>query len=226
MTESEKKQEEGAPAPWSLPFALEPRTSLTYDQLNALMAPLNGNRVASRSQGGRQLSYLEAWDVKAALIRVFGFGGFSADVVEDEIVSINRETRTNNGQEYERIEVAAKVRLRLHIPALMCSYTETAVASQVGRDVGEVADFAVKTAASDALKRCAINLGSQFGLGLYNSGSLADPVRVLLEPAQRKVMVDGQAVANKEPEKKDPVAEAVAAVEQAGGEVVPNEEGA
>jgi hypothetical protein len=43
--------------------------------------------------------------------------------------------------------------------------------------------MAIKTAESDALKRAAINLGTQFGLSLYNNGSLQDVVvRTLIEP--------------------------------------------
>jgi hypothetical protein len=48
--------------------------------------------------------------------------------------------------------------------------------------IGEHHDNAVKTAASDALKRCAINLGTQFGLSLYDDGSLADVVRNTIAP--------------------------------------------
>ena len=36
--------------------------------------------------------------------------------------------------------------------------------------------MAVKTAESDALKRAAINLGTQFGLSLYQNGSLRDVI--------------------------------------------------
>ena len=50
---------------------------LNEAQVEQLLRPLNPSRVAKRSQAGRQLSYLEAWDVKAHLIRIFGFGGCS-----------------------------------------------------------------------------------------------------------------------------------------------------
>jgi hypothetical protein len=36
--------------------------------------------------------------------------------------------------------------------------------------------MAIKTAESDAIKRAAINLGTQFGLSLYNNGSTKDVV--------------------------------------------------
>lgn len=48
---------------------------ITPEQLKVLMSDLNRNRVKSRSQAGRSFSYLEGYDVKATLIRVFGFGG-------------------------------------------------------------------------------------------------------------------------------------------------------
>ena len=56
-------------------------------QYEQLLKPLNDTRVAKRGQAGRQLSYLEAWDVKAHLIRIFGFGGWSADVLESSLAS-------------------------------------------------------------------------------------------------------------------------------------------
>lgn len=173
----------------------------TQQQLNALMAPLNGNRVSSRSQGGRSLSYLEAWDVKAALIRVFGFANWSADVVESKVLRMEKDVPafTGSGQSKVRKQdadgkpdfnwsVTAMATLRLTIHMTGATYTETAIASQTGPDVGEVSDFAMKTAESDALKRCAINLGTQFGLGLYNNGGLGDVVRVLLDPTQKDIL--------------------------------------
>src|SRR5206468_12576286 len=40
-------------------------------------------------------------------------------------------------------------------------------------DYGDAHDFAAKNAVSYALKRCATDLGDQFGLSLYNKGQLA-----------------------------------------------------
>ena len=202
-------------------------------QLQALMAPLNGNRVSSRSQGGRSLSYLEAWDVKAALIRVFGFGNFSSDVVESRIIRMERDVPAYSGSGDSRKRktdaegqpdfnwsVTAMVTLQLRIHLTGATYTETAIASQTGPDVGEVADFAVKTAESDALKRSAINLGTQFGLGLYNNGGLGDVVRVLLDPDQREVL-EGTRPKNEDAVKSEPDADPVALLQaQAGAEVV------
>jgi recombination DNA repair RAD52 pathway protein len=142
---------------------------LNEKQYEQLLKPLNETRVATRGQAGRQLAYLEAWDVKAHLIRIFGFGQWSADVLESTLAF---EDKNEKGQ----WNVGYKVTLRLSIPALECTYTEAAVGSANLPQRGEAHDMAIKTAESDALKRAAINLGTQFGLSLYNSGSLRDVV--------------------------------------------------
>lgn len=171
---------------------------LTEEQLKTLMGPLNPARISKRSQGGRSLSYLEAWDVKATLIRVFGFGGFSADVIGTDIARMERDVPAFTGGKGDRKRrmdadgnpdfnwsVTAMVTLRLTIHALNgVTFTESAAASQTGPDIGEVTDFAIKTAESDALKRAAIYLGTQFGLSLYNNGSASEVVRRIVAPDQ------------------------------------------
>lgn len=140
---------------------------LTKAQHEQLLKPLNDSRVAKRQQAGRSLSYLEAWDVKAHLIRIFGFGGWSADVLAADLAF---EEKNEKGQ----WNVGYKVTLRLAVAG--ATYTESAVGSASLPQRGEAHDMAVKSAESDALKRAAINLGTQFGLSLYNNGSLRDVV--------------------------------------------------
>ena len=147
-------------------------TNLTYEQYEQLMKPLNPSRVAKRSQAGRNLSYLEAWDVKAHLIRIFGFGGWSWDVLAAE--------QAFESEKDGKWNVGYRVVGRLTVPTLDCSYTEAAVGSSTLPQRGEAHDMAVKTAESDAIKRAAINLGTQFGLSLYNNGDMADVVKKTL----------------------------------------------
>lgn len=140
---------------------------LNEQQYAQLLKPLNASRVAKRQQAGRNLSYLEAWDVKAHLNRIFGFTKWSADVLSAELAF---EEKNEKGQ----WNVGYKVILRLRID--YATYTEAAVGSASLPQRGEAHDMAVKTAESDALKRAAINLGTQFGLSLYDNGSLKDVV--------------------------------------------------
>lgn len=138
-------------------------------QQEVLLKGINPQRISQRKGGGgRALSYLEAWDVKAHLIRVFGFGGFSSEVLSAELM-FEDQVGTN-------WNVGYKVILRLSFTDCIAAYTEAAVGSASLPQRGEAHDMAVKTAESDALKRAAINLGDQFGLSLYNNGSTAPVV--------------------------------------------------
>ena len=145
---------------------------LNDQQYAQLLKPLNPSRVAKRSQAGRSLSYLEAWDVKAHLNRIFGFCNWSAEVIGADLAF---EDHNEKGQ----WNVGYKVVLRLTVSNAV--YTEAAVGAATLPQRGEAHDMAVKTAESDALKRAAINLGTQFGLSLYNDGSLKDVVGQTLD---------------------------------------------
>ena len=141
---------------------------MNQQQYEQLLKPLKQSRVSQRKQAGREFSYLEAWDVKAHLIRIFGFGGWSWTVTTAELAfEDNKDGRWNVGY---------KVIGTLSIACLGCTYSEAAVGSATLPQRGEAHDMAVKTAESDALKRAAINLGTQFGLSLYKNGSLEDVV--------------------------------------------------
>lgn len=159
----------------------QPVVGIDQQQFELLMRPLNKQRVKHRSQGGMELSYLEAYDVRATLIRVFGFGGFSIETLDSKIVDVSAKGNLH--------VVTASAHVRLVIHSLECVYSEVAAATQTGPVLGEVADFALKTAVSDAMKRCAMNLGSQFGLGLYDHGSLAEPVKVVFGQPQRDMWI-------------------------------------
>jgi len=154
--------------------------NVTPEQYEVLLKPLAPSRVSHRSQGGMKLSYLEAWDVKAHLIRVFGFGGWSADVLSADFVFEDKD-------EKGRWNVGYRVIMRLAIHGDdtefdAASYTEAVVGFATLPSRGEAHDMAVKTAESDALKRAAINLGTQFGLSLYDNGSRNDVVKHTLRP--------------------------------------------
>ncbi len=159
-------------------------TPLTALQLLALAGPsISQDRVSSRSQGGRSLSYVEAYDIRATMNKVFGFAMWSYVVEDSQIVQVERDVPKSGGGT-TNFRVTAMVRSHLYIPQTGATYGGVAVASQAGADIGEVSDFAMKTADSDALKRAAMNLGTQFGLSLYNNGSLQDVVKMGFAPGQ------------------------------------------
>lgn len=173
---------------------------LNEQQYAQLLKPLNASRVAKRSQAGRSLSYLEAWDVKAHLNRIFGFCNWSAEVIAADLAF---EDHNEKGQ----WNVGYKVVLRLTVDNAV--YTEAAVGAATLPQRGEAHDMAVKTAESDALKRAAINLGTQFGLSLYNDGSLKDVVGQTLDRCD--TVSQTPPVTQPEPETADEAAAAPAA---------------
>lgn len=152
---------------------------LTDLQLKTLMGDINAARVSAK-QG---MSYVEAWDIKATLIRVFGFGGFSSRLLDAKIIRSVEVPQVNN-QNKTNWAVTAQATVELSIHQLGAVYSETAIAGSKQPDFTESADMAIKSAESDALKRAAIFLGTQFGLSLYNSGSLQDVIKVIVAPEQ------------------------------------------
>jgi Rad52/22 family double-strand break repair protein len=152
---------------------------LTWHQQLALMSPLNPARVSKRDN----MSYLEAWDVKASLIKVWGFGGFSSELIESEILDVREvPQRSNPSRMNQKVTAKAVVRLTIHQTGAV--YTEAAIAGSMQPDITEAMDMAIKSAESDALKRAAIFLGTQFGLSLYSNGRTADVVQRVFAPDQ------------------------------------------
>lgn len=149
---------------------------LNDKQVEVLLRPINGNRVLTLDG----LSHLAAWDVRAHLIRIFGFGGFSVDLVDLALIH-DLETKTRKGADARKVAYRATVRLTIHTDVYSdrATYTEAAVGESVMPDFkhGDAHDMAIKTAESQALKRCATNLGDQFGLSLYANGSRNAVVR-------------------------------------------------
>jgi len=152
---------------------------LTREQHDILLRPLNGSRVQSRKQAGRSLSFLEAWDVKAHLTRIFGFCNW-----DGEILDSNLAFETAPQGEAKNWSVGYKVTYRITVRdqngEFLCTHAEAAVGSAQLPQRGEAHDMAIKTAESDALKRAAINLGTQFGLSLYNNGSTHDIIKATI----------------------------------------------
>jgi len=147
-------------------------TDLHPDLTTLLLRPINQRRVFKKD--GQ--SHLAAWDVRAHLIRCFGFAGWSADTIVAELIH-DLETSTKAGKPARKVAYRAQVRLTIH--ATGATYTEWAVGEATMPDFkhGDAHDFSLKTAESQALKRCATNLGSQFGLSLYDNGRTDDVVR-------------------------------------------------
>ncbi|MFF9507317.1 Rad52/Rad22 family DNA repair protein [Streptomyces sp. NPDC014724] len=149
------------------PADLAGPADLAVEQVKTLLAPINPSRV----QNLRGQSHLEAWDVRRWLNRVFGFCGWSDETLELACVS---QVEINPG----RWTVVYRAQVRLAVKTLdgrvISTWDDAAMGDGINqKSLGDAHDQAMKTALSQALKRCAVNLGDQFGLSLYNDGSRA-----------------------------------------------------
>lgn len=145
---------------------------LTNEQHTVLLRPLAGTRVLKRTQNDKQLSYLTQHDVRAHLNRIFGFGNFDVRTMQSEIVYAERIS-----EEDQRWTVGCRALVEVYIHATNALYSDVAFAEAINPRRGEATDQALKSAVSDAMKRACANLGDQFGLSLYNNGSLRPVVR-------------------------------------------------
>lgn len=138
---------------------------LTIAQRDQLLRPIHPSRVFTKDG----MSHLAAWDVRAHLNRIFGFGGWSEELIETVLIH-DLETKTRKGDEARKVAYRCTVTLTIGFGD--ACYTEAAVGESVMPVFkhGDCHDFALKTAQSQALKRCAVNLGDQFGLSLYKNG--------------------------------------------------------
>jgi hypothetical protein len=141
---------------------------LTEQQVAFLLQPISGKRVRNL----RGMSHLEAWDVRRQLIRIFGFEGFTIETQSLDLVA-ERETKAGDRS---RWTVVYRAQVRLTVKAVdgqtLTVFEDAAAGDAVNQpSLGDAHDLAMKTALSQALKRCAVNLGDQFGLSLYNDGS-------------------------------------------------------
>lgn len=142
--------------------------SLTPEQVKELLKPIDPARVG---KDGKGFSHVEAWDIRRTMNKIFGFGNWSADVQRMELVS-EREVQSKDGKMRWNVIYRAQCTLRIgEMFGDTSSYTEWAAGDATNPTLADAHDQAIKTAESQAFKRCAVNLGDQFGLSLYKNGS-------------------------------------------------------
>jgi recombination DNA repair RAD52 pathway protein len=168
---------------------------LSGEQRAILLRPINPDRVLE-AQGQ---SHLPAFDVVAHLNRVFGFEGWDKEIIDLWLIS---EASRAHPERAERTQytVTYGCRMSLTIFALpdwnaservKVKRIEEAATGSANNlpSLGDAHDFAMKNAISYALKRCAKDLGDQFGLSLYNKGSRKALVQKVIpygEPSEAK----------------------------------------
>lgn len=154
-------------------------TMITKEQYDFLIKGIDKRRVGYTHQG---MAHVEAWDGRRHLIRIFGFDGFDIETLSIDLV---REIEHQPGEiTYSSGEVnkrtvwtviyRAQVRLIIKVDGKeICHFDDGAIGDGCNQSsLGLAHDMGLKIALSQALKRCCVNLGDQFGLSLYNGGSM------------------------------------------------------
>lgn len=148
---------------------------LTDEQIAGLLRPIKATRVG---KDGKGFSHVEAYDIRAHMNRLFGFGRWSSSLESCELVF---ESEDKPGKWTVCYRAVMELRIHAADGTYLCQHSD--VATGDARNMpsrSDAHDMASKTAASQAFKRAAVNLGDQFGLSLYNKGSLQPIVRLSL----------------------------------------------
>jgi DNA repair and recombination protein RAD52 len=138
----------------------------SQQQLDALKAPLSSAVVKTRSQAGRELSYIEGWHAIAEANRIFGFDCWSRSLEAlDRLTEPAQDAKGN-------WRVAYRATVRIVITAdkndWIVTRDGTGYGSGIARDLGDAHESAIKEAETDAMKRALMTFGTPFGLALYD----------------------------------------------------------
>lgn len=156
------------------------------NQKAALAAPLNRDHVAQRQQGGGKVSYIEGWHAIAEANRIFGFDGWTREMIELRQLG---DPRSVDGK--ARVEYLARVRVTAGgIVRDGCGFGQG-----IDKDVGQAHESALKEAETDAMKRALMTFGNPFGLALYdksqsNVATLPAPVISDAQWAELVALID------------------------------------
>jgi ssDNA-binding Zn-finger/Zn-ribbon topoisomerase 1 len=153
---------------------------LSPEQIAALNEDLDAGVVSTRSQGGKDLSYVEAHYCIRRANEIFGFGGWRRRTLSNELISFEDDvTKTDrdgnqimrNGEPVVgwRVAYLAHVEVAVSIGDEWVATTGTGFGESTSYiSPGQAHENAAKEAESDAMKRALICWGDQFGLALYD----------------------------------------------------------
>lgn len=168
---------------------MNPRGEFTGEQVERLLRPIRPSRVFHRE--GQ--SHVAGWDVSAHLTRMFGFGRWEKEILRLDLVS--EHSQEKNGRTGWWVTYRCTMRLRVFdLGGVLVWENDDAATGSASNlpQLGDAHDFAMKNSVTYALKRCAKDLGDQFGLSLYNKGQTGALVGITL--------VGGPAAPGEEPD--------------------------
>jgi len=150
------------------------RNYLSAEQVALLLKPIHPQRVLSL----KNMAYVAGHDIRAELNRVFGFGRWDQELLRQDLLC-ERQVKTKGGSDAYYVLYRSTVRLTVRSPdgSHLCFHDGSHVGESTHPVQGDAHGNAVTNSETYALRRAAINLGDQFGLSLYNKGSMDAIVR-------------------------------------------------
>lgn len=130
------------------------------ETVRELEKPLDSRHVAQREKGGQKLSYVEGWHVIAEANRIFGFDGWTRELVD--LIENTQPTTNQKGN------FVVSFRAKVRITANGIAREGTGFGSGIAKDIHDAYESAVKEAETDAMKRAFMTFGNPFGLALYD----------------------------------------------------------
>lgn len=138
--------------------------SLTDEQRSQLNAALDESRVKQVSTGGRAADYLETYDIIDAANRIFGYDGWSFELID--VSPIHAATKDGEGR---GVLFMAKGKLTVAgVSRIDVGTNDVSYRRDSGEATPDSFETAIKGAVSDCLKRCFRTFGNQFGNSLYD----------------------------------------------------------
>lgn len=113
-----------------------------------------------------KFDYISHQAVRLNLIRTFGYGGFDFELLDVTLLKEESKPAKTGSNWHVIYRVHGRLTVRFD-DGRVAHYTEVSVDKSQHPELEQAHDNAVKGAASMCLRRCSINLGSLFGLGLY-----------------------------------------------------------
>lgn len=134
--------------------------------IEELKKPLDPKHVASRSQGGGQVSYIEGWHAIAEANRIFGFDGWTRETIFIE--QIGEPYQNKNGNNVVNYRAKVRIVIGTGMGNFIVTRDGCGFGQGIDKDVGQAHESALKEAETDAMKRALMTFGNPFGLALYD----------------------------------------------------------
>ena len=143
-----------------------------------LKKKLDPKHVNPPKQNGPKGDYLEGWFVEETANRIFGFDGWTSEILD----LIENTSPTQNQRQNWVVSFRAQVR----ITAKGIVKEGIGFGSGISKDIHDAYEGAIKEAETDAEKRAFKKFGNQFGLALYDKSRANVGVDELTEQEQKE----------------------------------------